>query len=98
MGTITIIGKPHKRLRVGKDRSVVLNGKLYEAPVALIGQKVQLLFHGSDPQRVEVRYQQKSYGLLSMIDVHVNCRVRRDKNCNPQLDVDPVPYQGGKLL
>jgi putative transposase len=84
--------------RVGKDRSVVLNGKLYEAPVALIGQKVQLLFHGSDPQRVEVCYQQKSYGLLSMIDVHVNCRVRRDKNCNPQLDVDPVPYQGGKLL
>ena len=84
--------------RVGKDRSVVLNGKLYEAPVALIGQKVQLLFHGADPKRVEVRYQQKSYGMLTLIDVHVNCRIRRDKNCNPQLDVEPAAYQGGKLL
>ena len=84
--------------RVGKDRSVVLNGKLYEAPVALIGQKVQLLFHGDDPQRVEVRHQQKSYGMLTPIDVHVNCRVRRDKNCNPQPDVEPSAYLGGKLL
>ena len=84
--------------RVGKDRSVVLNGKLYEAPVALIGQKVQLLFHLSEPRRVEVRYQQKSYGLLTPIDVHLNCRIRRDKNCNPLLELEPAPYQGGKLL
>lgn len=84
--------------RVGKDRSVVLNGKLYEAPVALIGQKVQLLFHGANPQRVEVRFQQKSYGMLTLVDVHVNCRVRRDKNGNPQLDAKPAAYQGGKLL
>jgi hypothetical protein len=83
---------------VGKDRSVVLNGKLYEAPVALIGQKVQLLFHLSEPRRVEVRYQQKSYGLLTPIDVHLNCRIRRDKNCNPLLELEPAPYQGGKLL
>ena len=84
--------------RVGKDRSVVLNGKLYEAPVALIGQKVQLLFHAADLQRVEVRHQQKSYGMLTLVDVHVNCRIRRDKNCNPQIDVKPAAYQGGKLL
>lgn len=84
--------------RVGKDRSVVLNGKLYEAPVALIGQKVQLLFHLSEPRRVEVRYQQKSYGMLTPIDVHLNCRIRRDKNCNPLLELEPAPYQGGKLL
>jgi len=84
--------------RVGKDRSVVLNGKLYEAPVALIGQKVQLLFHAGTVDRVEIRYKQKSYGMLTPIDVHINCRVRRDKNLNAQLDIDPAPYRGGKLL
>ena len=42
------------RLQVDKDRSVSLNGRLYEAPVGLIGQTVTLLYHPEDPSRIEV--------------------------------------------
>jgi hypothetical protein len=85
---------------VGKDRTVTLNGKLYEAPVNLIGHQVELLFHADEPDCVEVRFKQKSYGTLIPVDVHINCRVKRDKNHNAQIDTDNSgsQYQGGKLL
>ncbi len=66
------------RRRVGKDRSVSLNGRLYEAPVALIGQQIELFYHPQNPEPVEAVFQQTSYGLLSPIDPRVNSRVKRD--------------------
>jgi transposase InsO family protein len=63
--------------RVAKDRTVALGGRLYEAPVALIGQEVSLLYHDHDPARVELRFQGRSFGLLTPLDLHINCRVRR---------------------
>jgi putative transposase len=88
------------RRRVGKDRTVTLNGKLYEAPVNLIGHQVELLFHADEPDCVEVRFKQKSYGTLIPVDVHINCRVKRDRNHNAQIDTHNTgsQYQGGKLL
>ena len=87
------------RRTVSKDRSVTLNGRLYESPVALIGKRVELLYHGSEPETVEIRYQNKSFGLISVVDLHVNCRVKRDKNNNPQIESSNLTkYQGGKLL
>jgi len=87
------------RRTVSKDRSVTLNGRLYEAPVALIGKRVELLYHESEPESVETRYQNKSFGLIRVVDVHVNCRVKRDKNNNPQIESNSLTqYQGGKLL
>ena len=87
------------RRTVSKDRSITLNGRLYEAPVALIGKRVELLYHGSEPEKVEVRYQDKSFGIIRTVDLNVNCRVKRDKNNNPQIQSDDLTkYQGGKLL
>lgn len=87
------------RRTVSKDRSVTLNGRLYEAPVALIGKRVELLYHDSEPQNVEITYQNKSFGLIRVVDLHVNCRVKRDKNNNPQIESNNLTkYQGGKLL
>lgn len=63
--------------RVAKDRTVSLNGKLYEAPVTLIGKHVTVLYHEDDPSEVEILSQGRSYGLLTPLDLHVNCRVRR---------------------
>ncbi len=40
--------------RVDKDRTISLCGRLYEAPVALMGKMVTLLYHEKDPARVEV--------------------------------------------
>jgi putative transposase len=87
------------RRTVSKDRSVTLNGRLYEAPVALISKRVELLYHDSEPEKVEVKYQNKSFGMIRLVDLHVNCRVKRDKNNNPQIESDnSSTYQGGKLL
>ena len=67
--------------------------------MALIGKRVELLYHGSEPEKVEVRYQDKSFGIIRTVDLNVNCRVKRDKNNNPQIQSDDLTkYQGGKLL
>ncbi len=92
--------RQHARRRVGNDRSITLNGRLYEAPVSLIGKRVLLLYHEDQPQYVEVRCEDKSYGLLTPLDVHVNARVKRNRDRGTELDVDDKQgkkYQGGKL-
>ncbi|MHC4544689.1 MAG: DDE-type integrase/transposase/recombinase [Planctomycetota bacterium] len=87
------------RRRVNKDRSITLNGHLYEGPVPLIGKRVELLYHQSQPDQVEVKYQNKSFGMLCPVNLNVNCRIKRDKNNNPQIHVNTKPseYGGGKL-
>jgi transposase InsO family protein len=87
------------RRRVAKDRTITLNGRLYEGPVALIGKRVELLYHESEPGHVEIKYQNKSFGMALPVNLTVNCRVKRDKNNNPQIHVNSSikNYQGGKL-
>jgi transposase InsO family protein len=88
------------RRRVAKDRTVILKGHLFEAPVNLIGYQVELLYHADNMKRVEVFYQHRSYGFLRWVDLHVNCRAKRDKNRNADIsiDMDKKRYQGGSLL
>jgi putative transposase len=87
------------RRRIGKDRTITLNGRLYEGPVALIGKRVELLYHDTELEKVEVKYQNKSFGFIRPVDLHVNCRVKRDKNNNPQPTPDhPATYRGGALF
>ncbi len=88
------------RRTVAKDRTITLNGRLYEGPVALIGKRVELLYHATEPEKVEVKYQNKSFGMIQPVNLYVNCRVKRDKNNNPQIDVNDLitkNYRGGKL-
>ena len=68
--------------------------------MALIGKRVELLYHGSEPEKVEVKYKNKSFGMIRQVNLHVNCRVKRDKNNNPQIQSAEqlTKYQGGKLL
>lgn len=87
------------RRTIGKDRTITLNGRLYEGPVALIGKRVELLYHDTEPEKVEVKYQNKNFGLIRPVDIHVNCRVKRDKNNNPQPVGDHHgTYRGGTLF
>ena len=84
------------RRRVNKDRSVIVNRRLYEAPVALIGKRVEILYHEDAPELVEIRSQGESHGLLRQVDLHVNSRVKRDKNGQVELISDSTAT-GGKL-
>lgn len=87
------------RRRVAKDRTVTLNGHLFEAPVVLIGQRVDLLYHPDQPKKVEVRLAQKSYGYLQSVDLAVNCRVKRDKNNQAQLsDAGQQGHKSGSIF
>jgi len=84
------------RRRVNKDRSVVVDKRLFEAPVALIGKRVELLYHEQSPEQIEIYASGQSYGLLQQIDLHVNSRVKRDKNGQIELTGAQLP-KGGRL-
>lgn len=87
------------RRTVSKDRTITIDGRLYEGPVALIGKRVELLYHEKDAEHVEVKYKNESFGMIRPVNLNVNCRVKRDKNNNPQMDINhnKTGYQGGKL-
>ncbi len=90
--------------KVDRDRTVSLNGKLYEAPVELVERTVTLLYHDDDPKRIELFYRDKSYGFLVPLDMKINCQVKRFNNITQivQREQDnnncPNIYSGGKLF
>jgi transposase InsO family protein len=86
------------RRRVARDRTLTLNGRLFEAPVALIGQRVELLYHPDRPQKVEVRLSEKSYGYLQPVALAVNCRVKRDKNNQAQIAAENHDHKSGEIF
>ena len=53
---------------VTKDRVVHLNGRLYEAPIDLIGERIEVLHFKDDPESIEVRFKGKSCGYLEPPD------------------------------
>ncbi len=90
--------------KVDRDRTVSINGTLFEAPVGLVGEKVTLLYHEHDPKRVELFFAGRSYGFLTPLDLAVNARVRREAKQRAEL-VDQEPagdapqsYRGGSLF
>jgi len=85
------------RRRVNKDRTIMVQNRLFEAPVALVGERVEVLFHESSPEEIEVKWQQKSYGFLAAVDLHVNCRVKRDKNNDIELSGEDSTPESGQL-
>ena len=72
--------------------------RLYEAPVPLIGATVTLLYHDSDPCRVEVIFNGVSHGMLVPLDVHVNARVKRLNQAVDILPADNTVETEGRLL
>ena len=83
---------------VAKDRSVALQGRLYEAPLGLLGKRVVLWYHDHDPSRVEVFWEDRSYGFLALLDERVNFRVRRDHHRIVETQSEGKGSEGGRLL
>jgi len=88
------------RRKVAKDRTITFKGKLYEAPVSLIGNQIELLYHDSDSDTMEIKWKNRSYGILRPVDLHVNCRVKRDENnmSDVIISTEGKGYKGGNLL
>ncbi len=86
---------------VTKDRVVHLDGKLYEAPVDLIGERIELLYHNDTNPDVEARFDGKSYGILKPVDPGVNVKIKRAKyNAEITLETtkNHVNLEPGKLF
>jgi putative transposase len=86
------------RRRVTNDRTITLNGKLFEAPVALIGKRVDLLYHEGEEAVVEIVSGGQSHGLAYPVDLHVNCRIKRDKNRKVEMSPSSESRYGGGSL
>ena len=64
--------------RVRKDRTVALAGKRFEAPVQLIDRRVELHYHESAMELIEIYFEQKLYGFAAPLDVRVNAKIGRN--------------------
>ena len=67
--------------KVQKDRTVSLNGVVYEVDAALIGEKVTLRFDpGAPPERpIQVCHAGKRIALARPVQTYANCFVKRDR-------------------
>ena len=74
--------------RVQRDRTVSLNGTLFEADAALIGHTVTLRFDPAAPHArgVEVWHEGKFVSRATPLDAYANCFVRRNR---PTQNIDP---------
>ena len=73
------------------------NNRLFEAPVELIGKQVEILFHESNPEEIEVKCKQKTYGIVHQVDLHINCRIKRDKDSQIELTGKGSSPESGQL-
>ncbi|MDZ4678602.1 MAG: DDE-type integrase/transposase/recombinase [Oligoflexia bacterium] len=64
--------------RVKKDRTMRLNGTIFELPIPLIDLQVELRFHRELPDEVEVFYEGRSFGNAVLLDRHVNFKLGRN--------------------
>jgi putative transposase len=77
--------------KVALDRTVSLAGKLFEAPVDLIGRTVTLLVDVENDGSIEVFFKERSYGLLMPLDRHANSRGSRDNHASDKPKDPPSP-------
>lgn len=67
------------RRRVNRDRTVSIDGRVYEAPTRLIGEQVSLLYHEEAPDRVEIVLGGQTQGFLVPLDLHINSQIKREQ-------------------
>lgn len=88
--------------RVQRDRTVSLNGTLFELDAALVGETVTLRFDPAAPpsRGVEVWHQEHFIARATPLDAYANCFVRRQRPSR-NLDIDskaPAPRPSSLTL
>ncbi len=70
--------------KVAKDRTVSLDGLVYEVDAALVGETVTLRFDASGPRRtVQVWHAGAKVHDAKVVDLYANCFVKRDRATAP---------------
>lgn len=78
--------------KVNADRTVSLNGIVYEVDAALVGERVILRYDPSTPGRpIQVWHDQKPLPLARPVDLYANCFVKRQRPDNTLSPAQPAP-------
>jgi transposase InsO family protein len=86
--------------KVQKDRTVSLNGVVYEVDAALVGETVTLRFDPSaPPQRpLQVCHQGQVCGLARVVETYTNCFVKRERPSRTLSADGPAPEPPASAL
>ena len=79
--------------KVQKDRTVSLNGALYEVDAALVGERVTLRYDPSAPlgRPVQVWHAEQQSQLAKPVDLYANCFVKRQRPSRALSADTPAP-------
>ena len=89
------IFKHEIRRRVYSDCTFTLDGVLYEVPVVLKGKNIKVRFNPFQTQRkLELMYENRSYGQARVVDTYANTRVKRTQNNDPDSGLSPSQQAG----
>lgn len=87
--------------RVQRDRTVSLNGVVYEVDAALVGEKVTLRFDPAAPpgRPIEVWHEARQLSDATPLDAYANCFVKRSRpSWNLEPDAPPPEPKPGLAL
>lgn len=84
--------------KVNNDRTVSLNGKLFEVDATLVGERVTLRYNPVKPDgRIHVVHEGKFIELARQVDVYANCFVKRHRRSGVIDSDTPAPAQEPSL-
>ena len=86
--------------KVQKDRTVSLNGVVYEVDAALVGETVLLRFDPAAPAErpVQVCHQGRPSGLARVVQTYANCFVKRERPARTLAADGPAPQPPASAL
>ncbi len=79
--------------KVQKDRTVSLDGVIYEVDAVLVGETVVLRYDPSAPagRPIQVWHQERFIGPARVVDLYANCFVRRERPSRTLIPDAPAP-------
>ena len=86
--------------KVQKDRTVSLNGVVYEVDAALVGETVLLRFDPAAPAErpLQVCHQGQPCGLARPVQTYANCFVKRERPARTLAADGPAPQPPASAL
>lgn len=80
------------RRKIYNDRTLSLDGVLYEAPAHLVGKQVQIRYNPKDKSQLKVYFEGKFEDIAKPADPYQNCFVKRDDD-SKDLVSKPTPLK-----
>jgi putative transposase len=86
--------------KVQKDRTVSLDGVIYEVDAVLVGETVVLRYDPSAPagRPIQVWHQERFIGPARVVDLYANCFVRRERPSRTLIPDAPAPQPAPSAL